>query len=1346
MQVVEQLRLKKADAQSLLLSRKRKLAELYSITTCTGVRPQDQVNHDSYVQQLQAFQDANDLQKGRLFVESSLPPRLQIVRTPTTGSPRPTHQQLDTPLKSVRRSKSPQHHPPQSSRKASLQPVSRPDSPRSIAPSRPASARPQSDANEAAKPPSLPDAPSVGALPQTVGESTEVGTVRDGHAAAPAKTDPVVLEPPNKQWHKSPIIPPPAETQDAQSSPASSNGRPHSQTPAPDTGSPTTSPGDETAPTLEIMNTKAPEPRRDEPQTPDMAPGPTHKMSISSIDVDMIDADPSTAFDSPSQPSKHPPASPRDTKPEKPSISINTQSEQKSYFDVRQDAGVVETPGLISRHEASRQTPATTPAIDPARRATRIQSGVLQKKSVSEILGETPRSASPNDSPASASARAAERERKDRERSRLSTVVFAKPQRPNVEPDTIEIARVDQPSNELAKMEEKDYMYTLFESKAHSQNRQGSLPYLLQHSHKTISTSDHLVDYHYQAHCRVLKRLYQLQNLDKWSLRQRKRAEEPARQTSHWDFLLDHAKWMRTDFREERRWKMAAARAVAESCAEWVAAAPADRKALQVQVRPRKTAADIEMTNEANDQLVSSPPELEPHGEDDSVSEDIADPRDVVTSIAPAAIFSLGASDFTFTTEKTPAFDKLLNELPLYQPAKVEPDQAKSNLAEKLDSRWKIDIVPVSKYATDKLKVKDYKPPLKRSRYDYDVDDSPPSKRPALEPRETGVALFMPENKHVRDRIHPGHAFRPPAEHPMPSQAFFETRMSSQWLASEDDEIRRQAREYSFNWTLISELMTAPTLYNSGQDRRSAWECFERWIGLEGMPADMAKTPYFKTYSNRIETAQRNVQAQWEEHERRSGTTPVSNRKKTTLPVRVERKHNRRHLFMLDAMRKLAKKREAVRQKAMHSADMAAMRKSNDVHAPRPGMRTPAEWSQLKYEREQKMAKQQEMYKQQLIAHQRAVVQQQRGGQNGPATGVPVPPQAGNQMRIGPNGAPIPGMPNGHLQVPNSQARPHANMMGMPQGMGSPAGMAGPKGVPQPMAGMRGGMAGSPQQMKMQQDQLLRQAQAGGSHSSPTPNQASMANGQGVNASTAFMNSMNGATGQASPSAMGNIASPRPPSSHVPQSLSSGPMPKINQLYAGIKERHPTMSDDEVRNIATQQLLQWQQQATAAAAGNANRPKVNQAALNAAMGAANSGAFAAASQNANAMNMNSGVNSAATVNQGIMSYEQAQQYHQRMRMQQAQQNAARGMAAPTGAGMTNSPVMNMVRPVSQHSQSGMANGVNRNSATPAGEQRSGSVSTTVNGAQQTPGQTPVPSQAAVQQSSPRPNATTPMPT
>ena len=1048
-------------------------------------------------------------------------------------------------------------------------------------------------------------------------------------------------------------------------------------------------------------------------------------MSISSIDVDMIDVDPTLAFESPIQTSKYPPT-PRETKSKRPSITVDTDQDEKSYFDSRPNTGIVETPQALTSHSPSKQTSAITPVVDSARRATRIQSGALLKKSVSEILGETPKPVTPHD-PNSASARV-EKDRKEKERSRLSTVVFAKPQRAAAaEADTIEVARTDQPSKDLVKNGERDYMYTLFESKAHSQNRQGSLPFLLQHSHKTILTGDHLVDYQYQAHCRVLKRLYQLQNLDRWSLRQRKRAEEPARPTSHWDFVLDHAKWMRTDFREERRWKLAAARALAESCAEFVAASDEEKKALQVKIRPPRHIVDVEMTED-----VPSPPGLEPHGEEDSVSEDLADPREVLSTVAPAAIFSLSAAEFSFATEKTPAFDKLLGELPLYQPAKIEPDLAKSNLAEKLDARWKTDIVPVSKYASEKLKIKEYKPPLKRSRYDYNVDDSPPSKRPALEPRETGVALFMPENKHIRDRIHPGHAFRPPAEHPMPSQSFFETRMSSQWLASEDDEVRRQAREYSFNWTLISDLMTPPTLYTSGQDRRSAWECFERWIGLEGMPADMAKTPYFKTYSNRIETAQRNVQAQWEEHERRNGPTPVNPRRKTTLPVRVERKHNRRHLFMLDAMRKLAKKREAVRQKAMHSADMAAMRKSNDVHAPRPGMKTPAEWSQLKYEREQKMAKQQEMYKQQLIAHQRAVVQQQRGGQNGAnSASVPNP----NQMRMpGPNGAPIPGMPNGHLQVPNGQPRPLPNMMGMPQGMGMP-GMVGPKGMPQQMPGMGRGMAGSPQQIKMQQE-LLRQAQAAqqnGAHSSPNIQQAQMANGQGLT-NAAFMNSMNS---QGSP---GNHASPRPGSSHMPQSLSSGSMPKINQLFASIRERNPNMTDEEVKNIATQQLLQWQQQATAAAAGNTTRPKVNQAALNAAMGAANSGAFAAAQNQ-----LAAGINSNGTPGQGMqgmMSYEQAQQYHQRMRMQQAQQNAARGMPAPMAPGMTASPVMNMARPVSQHSQSGM-----RSSATPAPrDQRSGSVSTVPNLQGQVNGNTPVAQGPQGQQDSPRTNAPTPMPT
>ena len=61
--------------RKLLLSRKRKLAELYDITVCRSGRPQDAA-HDLYFKQLQAFQDANDLQK---YVQ---PSPLSTITTP----------------------------------------------------------------------------------------------------------------------------------------------------------------------------------------------------------------------------------------------------------------------------------------------------------------------------------------------------------------------------------------------------------------------------------------------------------------------------------------------------------------------------------------------------------------------------------------------------------------------------------------------------------------------------------------------------------------------------------------------------------------------------------------------------------------------------------------------------------------------------------------------------------------------------------------------------------------------------------------------------------------------------------------------------------------------------------------------------------------------------------------------------------------------------------------------------------------------------------------------------------------------------------------------------------------
>jgi len=315
-------------------------------------------------------------------------------------------------------------------------------------------------------------------------------------------------------------------------------------------------------------------------------------------------------------------------------------------------------------------------------------------------------------------------------------------------------------------------------------------------------------------------------------------------------------------------------------------------------------------------------------------------------------------------------------------------------------------------------------------------------------------------------------------------------------------------------------------------------------------------------------------------------------------------------------------------------------------------------------------------------------------------------------MRGPPSAGGMPGMPNGNLQIPNGHNR-HPAMMAMQGNVQLPPGLVGPKGLtPQMQAQMQAqlaarGAAASPQQIRMlqeasrvQQEQLLRQAQQAqnGVHSSPNNPHAALAAGKGMN-NAAYMSAMAGSNGIGSPSPRmnGTSASPRPNIASSGQALSSGHIPVLTQIANKIREHHPNLSEEEVQSLASQQITSYQQQATAAAAGQTHkRPQPHQAALNAAMGAVNAGNHAAANQFAHA---------------GMMTNEQVQQYNQRMRMQQAQQHAVRGMQGQmqpgvVGAmpnGMSISPVMNMARPVSQHTNQEQMS----RSATPR-DQRSGS--------------------------------------
>lgn len=638
----------------------------------------------------------------------------------------------------------------------------------------------------------------------------------------------------------------------------------------------------------------------------------------------------------------------------------------------------------------------TSSAPPPLERmTTRVASGAIRHKSVSEILGEIPRpntassdrgsqkgdneSAVTLSSPSRSSTplspgnrmRTLVEKAKDKERSKLSTVVFAKqPTRPASKDNAL------MPGGSQALGEAKNDYFTPLFLAASSTAARGPPPLdsLLATAHKTLTTANAYVPINEHQTSKVLKRIYGLQNAGKWTLRQAKRSDEPQRPKCHWDVVLQEAKWMRTDFREERKWKMAVARNLVYACAEWHEASPEDKKLLQVNacaptiIEPK----DVEMGG-TTDQANMATPDLVASEEFESPIDDFdEEPRlNLLETVAPTDIFGLQDDDVVFGLRQSPSTDRLLKELPLYGAPLMVPSTDPSKPDLDPDRYWRREALPLSKYVEGIMTIKNPAPPRKKSRFEYDDDSDDDEdqdavfgeqnkKKDILAPESTEVALFNPEHKHIRDRIHAGHQFRPPSEYQMPLQSFFECRTPSQWTYAEDDTLKQHVRDYSYNWSLIANLLTSPSLFSSGAERRTPWECFERWICLEGLPADMHKTAYFRAYNSRLEAANRAVLALAAQppQPNAQGQLQQQPRRRTTASIRVERRRNQKYLSMVDTMRKMAKKREATALKHQNAAQLAAMRKANEQPQARNVNKTPQDFSRMKFEQNERMKEQ----------------------------------------------------------------------------------------------------------------------------------------------------------------------------------------------------------------------------------------------------------------------------------------------------------------------------------------------------------------------------------------------------
>ncbi|KPA41827.1 chromatin modification vid21 [Fusarium langsethiae] len=933
-------------------------------------------------------------------------------------------------------------------------------------------------------------------------------------------------------------------------------------------------------------------------------------------------------------------------------------------LDAADDGPSSSAPGYITEAIAPVEPVRQDSPPKVERAVTRVSSGAMRPKSVSEIVGVTPRQTptlehiSTNKSsdnqltpltstPKSPTLRHRHISAHQRQRSRSqpSTVVFGKQSKKGEEKSMV-------PSQRDTILPTEDYYTPLFvQGFAGSSSWMQPIEKILYTANKTVTTPDaNLAIQDHQA-CKVLRRVYHLQQHDKWSLRQPKRCPEPTRPPSHWDVVLQEMKWMRTDFREERKWKRAVAKNLAYACAEWHEATPDERKTLQVQavippkIKPATDVAmvDVEGVNHSTPDLVSSE-DVESIDNLDDLTEDFPE------TIAPSAIFNLQDEDVVFGLRRTAAADQLLEELPMFGAPLQVPKFDLTGPEWDPDAHWRRPALPLSKYVEGHMKLVSDGPPRKRSRYSYQNEDSDDeddvgfvssdstSSFP-LPPATDEVALFNPEMKHIRDRLYVGHQFRPPSEYPMPSQSFFECRSPSQWTIAEDDELRSLVREHSYNWSLISNILAPKSIFNSGAERRTPWECFERWINLEGLPTDMSKTQYFKAYTGRINAAQNIInmqnQAMAQQVSQANGAVTPGRRRPQSVPVRVERRRNQKHLTMLDAMRKLAKKRETTAQKQQHTASQnAANKKTNESASQRP-TKTPGEYSRLRYERDQALAEKMAQFASRQEAQRRAVLQARAQGQVAQlAAGTPGAVQAGQNSAQAAAAAAAAAAANGmngvgRVNVPNQLAAAAAAAAGqarprMP--MQSPA-AAGMGGVPTHMAGglvppnqMNGvqqaqmqAMQGQHNRMPMpnpppdvslmmraqriseQQRAAQMHAQGGpstpgqggiGTQQSPPAQMRNAMNGvNGINGNPMNQQSfLNNAQAMMTQFNQGNLNSPQTNGLHMPSGPAGSIAPRpqtqlpaaiqaqLNQLEAQFRAKNPSLTSDQARQLATEHL------------------------------------------------------------------------------------------------------------------------------------------------------------------------------
>ncbi|KAI0673029.1 hypothetical protein C8Q78DRAFT_1077330 [Trametes maxima] len=139
---------------------------------------------------------------------------------------------------------------------------------------------------------------------------------------------------------------------------------------------------------------------------------------------------------------------------------------------------------------------------------------------------------------------------------------------------------------------------------------------------KCLSTRDWSVGMTEVRLIRTFERIELLKDAGRWSFRQiKKQRGVGGLSKTHWDYLMDEMKWMRTDFREERKWKLAVAYSLAHAVVEWHEAGTLEervRRGICVLWKPPPP-EDADMTETSEPELADDPFRASQEGDDTGV-------------------------------------------------------------------------------------------------------------------------------------------------------------------------------------------------------------------------------------------------------------------------------------------------------------------------------------------------------------------------------------------------------------------------------------------------------------------------------------------------------------------------------------------------------------------------------------------------------------------------------------------------------------------------------------------------------------------------------------------------------